>query len=211
MTLYGAFHNRGCINYSVIRYRFDCWSESCTISYNSSAQNLFEARKSIAISPPKYRQKCGMFSQDYGKEDKILTLHFDVEWASYGARCLLVDATALVRSSILELYIVYDQFLAVALHVSPGWHIEFPIDLRRRAKTCKTRRAEMTDPRSLWCTCDVITHVFTMTHVWRRGVGLLRRHCFWVAHPDRQTDRQTDSNALPSYFSPETRVINGQM
>ena len=30
----------------------------------------------------------------------------------------------------------------------------------------------MADPRSLWRTCDVITHVFTTTHVWRRGILL---------------------------------------
>ena len=34
------------------------------------------------------------------------------------------------------------------------------------------RQSEMTDPNSLWSTCDVIMHIFTITHVWRRTVLL---------------------------------------
>ena len=35
---------------------------------------------------------------------------------------------------------------------------------------CTTRQSEMTDPRSLWHTCDGVAHVFIISHVWRRGI-----------------------------------------
>ena len=103
------------------------------------------------FSPRKTGKNVGFSRKNAGKRQNawslILTLHFNVERASYGARCLRVDAAALVRSCVLELYVVYHEFLAVTLGASTGRHRTrrlLPVDPRCRAKTRRTRHFNVT-------------------------------------------------------------------